>query len=224
MRAVVLRRLSRQVDLPFAFINFGPYEVANLRFALAAQDQQPNDATIVIVFTCAPNLNELSFSQNPVAGAALRSRANIEGWIVLTMASLDGSTVEAAQRRARPICGNLASIGGDIVDNADDGLSCGDLDGIAVEGFHDPLELPLHLCVIAWPHLRLTLNEISPRQFIDGEYSPRWAIKPTRTVGCAVKRSCSGERTQLPVLPMKPMSCAVETPLRAVRGHAALRQ
>ena len=34
----------------------------------------------------------------------------------------------------------------------------------------------------------------------------RWAIKPMRTAGCAVMRSCSGERTKMPVLPMEPIA------------------
>jgi hypothetical protein len=52
----------------------------------------------------------------------------------------------------------------------------------------------------------------------------RWAIKPIRTAGCAVKRSCNGELTEMAVLSTAPMPCAVERSLSAVRRHGALRQ
>src|SRR5262245_44042079 len=39
-----------------------------------------------------------------------------------------------------------------------------------------------------------------------------------RTAGCAVKRSCSGERTKTLVLAMEPIGCVIETSLSAVGG------
>src|SRR5215475_6211340 len=52
----------------------------------------------------------------------------------------------------------------------------------------------------------------------------RWAIKPIRTAGCAVKRSCSGERTKMLILSMEPIACVVKTSLLALRGCGDLRQ
>jgi hypothetical protein len=52
----------------------------------------------------------------------------------------------------------------------------------------------------------------------------RWAIKPIRTAGCAVKRSCSGERAKMLVLSMEPIACVVKTSLCALRGCGDLRQ
>ena len=48
----------------------------------------------------------------------------------------------------------------------------------------------------------------------------RWAIKPMRTAGCAVKRFCGGERMKMPVLSTEPIACAVKTSLCASRGVA----
>ena len=45
---------------------------------------------IVLVFAGAPDFDELRLSQKTVAGAALRSRANVEGGIVIAIAPLDG--------------------------------------------------------------------------------------------------------------------------------------
>lgn len=48
-----------------------------------------------------------------------------------------------------------------------------------------------------------------------------WAIKPTRTAGCA---DMTSDHTKLAVSPDKPITCAIETSCNARRGRRALRQ
>ena len=68
MRPTVLHARCRQLDLGFVEINFRPCKIAYLPPSLSREDEQFDDAAIVVARRGAPYLNEFGFGQDALPG------------------------------------------------------------------------------------------------------------------------------------------------------------
>src|SRR5262249_47818223 len=107
MRSMVLGAFGGKLDQAPLKINLRPHQIGNLRLALASQDQQSDDASVIVVTTCTPHFDKLRFGQDSISGLVRSSWTDVESRIDLTVSALYGPSKKATQCRASTISSEL---------------------------------------------------------------------------------------------------------------------
>ena len=122
MRPVVLGAGSGQSNLVPLCIDFWPRQIPDLFPPLPRQDEQPNDAPIVVVARAGPpHGDQLFFRQHARASHARSPRFDVEGRVGFdAVAAVDGPGKQRGKGRSGTVGGHLAAVLLDLIHDAHD--------------------------------------------------------------------------------------------------------